>query len=124
MPPTQKPPQILIYIGVVLQHPNRLLKSFTQVSNNFAVYGFNTIKSILSQIDTLKISISYASKQLVPDEYSSSNNQKIFTVQMNVLRSTVLELHIDDSNPTFSPSTENVPTMQHRNVSGTTLLLI
>ena len=38
---------------------------------------------------------------LPPYDYWSSNNQKIFTLQITFPRSSVLDLHINDSNPIF-----------------------
>ena len=42
-----------------------------------------------------------ASKQLAPYENRTSNNQEIFTPQMNFLRLSKFDLHTDDSNPNF-----------------------
>ena len=45
--------------------------------------------------------VSYASRQLLPYDYWTANQQKLFTLQFNLLRPSVFDLHTDDSNSNF-----------------------
>ena len=102
MPPNLKPPQ-----KPDLHRDDNLVKSLSTEKFQFKPQ----LTSLYMIPTTYKFSIavnrqndhfiSYASRQLFPYDYWITNQQKLFTLQFNLLRPSVFDLHTDDSNSNF-----------------------